>query len=81
MSCRTARQPLAATLEINMPDAFVEGGQLRGQLDAGIEHETRPVEHLVILPAHHVQIDQRQPRLDHARLTIRLTRWSYLCRL
>ena len=27
----------------------------------------RAVKHLIVLPADHVQIDQRQPRLDHAR--------------
>ena len=38
-----------------------------GQPAARIEHEGRAVEDLIVLPAHEVQVGQRQPGLDGAR--------------
>ena len=49
-----------------MHHRLVEHRQQRRQFAAWVQHETAAVEHLIVLPAHHVEIDQRQPRLDHA---------------
>jgi hypothetical protein len=38
----------------------------------GVQHEARPVEDLVVLPADQVEVDQRQARFDHAGDHLRL---------
>jgi hypothetical protein len=50
-----------------MGQRLVEQRHLHRQPAAGVQDEAAAVEHLIVLPAHHVQIDQRQPGLDHAR--------------
>ena len=53
--------------KINMGDAGLELRQLGCQSAAGVQHERGAVKHLIVLPADHVQIDQRQPGFHHAR--------------
>ena len=50
-----------------MGNFCVKDRHLKGQLPTGVQPETSPVKHLVVLPAHHVEINQRQLRFDHAR--------------
>ncbi len=45
----------------------LEEGQLRRQPPARVDGERAAVEHLVVLPADQVEVDQRQSRLDRAR--------------
>ncbi len=49
-----------------MGDAFLEDRQLRGHPAVRVQHERAAVEDLVVLPAHHVEIEERQARLDRA---------------
>jgi hypothetical protein len=62
-----------------MGDRLVEDRHLHRQLAAGVEHEAAAVEHLVVLPAHHVEVDQRQAGLD-TRATMWFMRVSNLPR-
>ena len=57
---------LGAADEIDMRDRFLEGRKLDHLLAAGVQHEAGAVVKLIVLPAHHVHIDQRQAGLDHA---------------
>jgi hypothetical protein len=57
--------PLRPPTEGDHHLALIELRQLRHQPPAGVQHHRRPIEHLVVLPAHHVQVHQRQPRLHH----------------
>ena len=51
--------PLRTDPEIDMDHCFLEHRQLHRQPPAPVQHERTAVEHLIILAAHHVQIDQR----------------------
>jgi hypothetical protein len=48
-------------------DRFAERRKLERDRAVGIEAERSAVEHDLVLPAHRVEIDQRQAALDHAR--------------
>lgn len=50
-----------------MPDHLVEFAKLEGKLALRVHAETRAVEHLIVLPADHVKVDERQARLFDAR--------------
>ncbi len=47
-------------------DHWPKGGQLHREAAVGIEREGRALEHQFVLPADHVEVDQRQAALDHA---------------
>ncbi len=49
-----------------MRDLRVKGGHLERQLAAGVQRKARPVKDLIILTAHHIEVDQRQFSFDHA---------------
>ncbi len=49
-----------------MGDCLVKHRHLQRQFPAGVQHEGATVKDLIVLPAHHVQIDQRQVCLYHA---------------
>ncbi len=53
--------------QINMRGHLVKYRQLHGQMPARIQYKRPTVKDLIILTAHHVQIDQRQACLDHPR--------------
>jgi hypothetical protein len=57
---------LGAAAKGDHPAAFVELRHLVSQVSAGVQDHRGAVEDLVVLPAHHVQVAQRQPGLDHA---------------
>ena len=59
--------PLSPAPKRHQHHRLVKLRQLRHQSPAGVQHHRRPVEHLIILPADHVEVDQRQPRLHHPR--------------
>jgi len=48
-------------------DGLAEGRQLERERTVGVQAERSAVEHELVLSAHHVEIDQRQAALDHAR--------------
>ncbi len=48
---------VARAHEINMAQARVHRGHLHGQLATGVQNKGRAVKHLIVLPAHHVQIN------------------------
>ena len=58
---------LGPAREVDVNHRGLEIRQLEGQRAVGVQPEARAVEHLVVLPAHHVEIDQRQPGLVHSR--------------
>ncbi len=52
--------------QIDMGDRLVQHRHLQGQLAAGVQCKGAAVEHLIVLPAHQVEVNQRQSGLHHA---------------
>ena len=61
----------APTLIGPLPDSArhhgAKGWQLNGEAAIGVERERGSLEHDLVLPAEHVEIDERQAALDHPR--------------
>ena len=62
-----AAPALVAPLPHGARDHRPEGGKLDGEAAVGVQRERRAFEHDLVLPADHVEIDQRQAALDHPR--------------
>ena len=62
-----AAPALVAALPDRARDHRAKGRKLDGEAAVGVERERGALEHELVLPADHVEIDQRQAALDHAR--------------